>query len=167
MFFAFFTPFFFSFFKTIFLEILGVLIQHCARFYVFSAKNCGEISSQSWPLSAIFFNFPIVQWSSAVGCRGFKLFVWKFGITAIREPMHYGEVEKNSWKWSTLGAYFSAVFLQKIRKILHNAVLTPQECLNKIVLKKMKKKGVKRAKNMLLMFVKVKLGVKKIVLVNA
>ena len=35
-----------------------------------------------------------------------------------------------------------------------------------LVLKKLKK-GVKRAKNMLLMFIKVKLGVKKIVLVNA
>ena len=30
--------------------------------------------------------------------------------------MHYGEVEKNSWKWSTLGAYFSAVFCRKYVK---------------------------------------------------
>ena len=58
-------------------------------------------------------------------------------------------------------------FLQKIRKILLDAVLTPQESLKNFVLKKLKKKGVKRAKNMLLMFVKVKLGVKKIVSVNA
>ena len=48
--------------KQNFSEILGELIQHWARFYVFSAKNCGEISSQSWPLSAIFFNFPVVHW---------------------------------------------------------------------------------------------------------
>ena len=57
-------------------------------------------------------------------------------------------------------------FLQKIRITLLNAVLTPQESLKNFVLKKIKKKGVKKAKNMLLMFVKVKLGVKKIVLVN-
>jgi len=66
-----------------------------------------------------------------------------------------------------LGANFSAVFLQKIHIILLNAVLTPQESLKFFVLKKLRKKGMKRAKNMLLMFVKVKLGVKKIVLVNA
>ena len=29
------------------------------------------------------------------------------------ETMHYGEVEKNSQKWSTLGAYFSAIFRRK------------------------------------------------------
>ena len=46
-------------------------------------------------------------------------------------------------------------------------VLTPEESLKNFVLKKLKKKWAKRAKNMLLMFVKVKLGVKKIVLVNA
>ena len=51
--------------------------------------------------------------------------------------------------------------------ILLNAVFTPQESPKKIVLKKLKQKAVKRAKNMLLMFVKVKLGVKKIVLVSA
>ena len=51
--------------------------------------------------------------------------------------------------------------------ILLNAVSTPKKSLKIFVLKKMKKKGVKKAKNMLLMFVKVKLGVKKIVLVNA
>ena len=62
---------------------------------------------------------------------------------------------------------FLRSFSQKIRIILLNAVFTPQESLKKFVLKKLKKKGVKRAKNMLLMFVKVKLGVKKIVLVNA
>ena len=81
--------------------------------------------------------------------------------------MHYGEVEKNSLKWSTLGAYFSADLLPKIHINLLNSVLTPEESLKKIFLKKLKKKWVKKAKNMLLMFVKVKLGVKKIVLVNA
>ena len=45
--------------------------------------------------------------------------------------MHYGEVEKNSQKWSTLGAYFV-----KLRKILLNAVFTPQESLKNFVLKK-------------------------------
>ena len=29
------------------------------------------------------------------------------------DAMHYGEVEKNSRKWSTLGAYLSAVFCRK------------------------------------------------------
>ena len=56
---------------------------------------------------------------------------------------------------------FLCSFLQKILKILLNALLTPQESLKNLVLKKLKKKGVKRAKNTLLMFVKVKLGVKK------
>ena len=65
------------------------------------------------------------------------------------------------------GGLFLRSFSQKIRIILLNAVLTPQESLKNLVLKKLKKKGVKKAKNMLLMFVKVKLGVKKIVLVNA
>ena len=57
--------------------------------------------------------------------------------------------------------------MQKMHIILLNAVLTPKESLKNFVLKKLKKKGAKKAKNMLLMFVKVKLGVKKIVLVNA
>ena len=60
--------------------------------------------------------------------------------------------------WELISPQF---FLQKIRIILLNAVLTPQESLKCFVLKKTKKKGVKKA--MLLMFVKVK----KIVLVNA
>ena len=64
------------------------------------------------------------------------------------------------------GGLFLRSFSQKIRIILLNAVLTPQESLKNLVLKKLKKKGVKKAKNMLLMFVKVKLGVKKIVYVN-
>ena len=59
-------------------------------------------------------------------------------------------------------------FLQKIRITLLNAVLTPQESLKNFVLKKTEEeRGEKGKKNMLLMFVKVKLGVKKIVLVNA
>ena len=67
-----------------------------------------------------------------------------------------------------MGAYFSPVFfLQKIRIILFNAVLTPQESLKNLVLKNLKKEGVKKAKNMLHMFVKVKLGIKKNVLINA
>ena len=67
------------------------------------------------------------------------------------------------------GSLFLRSFLQKIRKILLNAVLTPQESLKNFVLKKLGKKGVKKAKkkNMLLVFGKVKLGVKKIVSVNA
>ena len=70
------------------------------------------------------------------------------------------KIAESGQLWELISPQF---FLQKILKILLNAVLTPQ----KFVLKKLKKKGVKRAKNMLLMFVKVKLGVKKIVLVNA
>ena len=62
---------------------------------------------------------------------------------------------------------FLRIFLQKIRIILLNAVLTPQESLKNLVLKKMKKKRVKKPKNLLLMFVKVKLGIKRIVLLNA
>ena len=62
--------------------------------------------------------------------------------------------------------FLRSFFLQKIRKILLNAILTPQESLKIFVLKKLKKKGVKKAKNMLLVFGKVKLGVKKIVLVS-
>ena len=60
--------------------------------------------------------------------------------------MHYGEVEKNGWKWSTLRAYFLRSFLQKICKSLLNAVFTPQESMKNIVLKKMKQKLVKKAK---------------------
>ena len=61
------------------------------------------------------------------------------------------------------GSLFLCSFLQKVRKILLNAVSTPKESLKNVVLKKLKKKGVKRAKNMLLLFGKVKLGVKKMV----
>ena len=70
---------------------------------------------------------------------------------------------KKLLKVVNFGGVFLRSFLQKIRKILLNAVLTPQESLNNLVLKKkkMKKKGVKKAKNMLLVFGKVKLGVKK------
>ena len=74
---------------------------------------------------------------------------------------------KKQQKVVNFGSLSLRSFLQKIRITLLNAVLTPQESLKNFVLKKIKKKGVKKAKNMLLMFVKVKLGVKKIVLVNA
>ena len=33
---------------------------------------------------------------------------WK--LLSAHTTLHYGEVEKNGWKWSTLRAYFSAVF---------------------------------------------------------
>ena len=72
-------------------------------------------------------------------------------------------IAKSGQLWELI----SPQFLQKIRIILLNAVFTSQESLKNVVLKKLKKKWVKRAKNMLLMFVKVKLGVKKIVFVNA
>ena len=52
--------------------------------------------------------------------------------------------------------------MRKIHIILLNAVSTPKESLKIFVLKKLKKKGAKKAKNMLLMFVKVKLGVKEL-----
>ena len=79
-----------------------------------------------------------------------------------------GKLKKKTAESGQLWEFISPqFFLQKIRIILLNAVLTPQESLTKIVLKKSKKKGVKKAKNMLLMFVKVEHGVKKIVLVNA
>ena len=64
------------------------------------------------------------------------------------------------------GSLFLRSFSQKIRIILLDAVFTPQESLKNFVLKKLKKKGVKKAKNMLMVFGKVKLGVKKIVLVS-
>ena len=73
--------------------------------------------------------------------------------------MHYGEVV--NFRSLSLRS-----FLQKIRIILLNSALTPQESLKNLVLKKLKKKEDKKAKNMLLLFGKVKLGVKKIVLVN-
>ena len=62
------------------------------------------------------------------------------------QPMHYGEVEKNGWKWSTLRAFFSAVCSENTCKKLLNAVLTPQESMKNLVLKKLKQKMVKKAK---------------------
>ena len=53
--------------------------------------------------------------------------------------MHYGEVV--NFRSLSLRS-----FLQKIRIILLNSALTPQESLKNLVLKKLKKKGVKRAK---------------------
>ena len=60
--------------------------------------------------------------------------------------LHYGEVEKNGWKWSTLRAFFSAVCSENTCKKLLNAVLTPQESMKNLVLKKLKQKMVKKAK---------------------
>ena len=74
------------------------------------------------------------------------------------------KIAESGQLWELISPQF---FLQKKCIILPNAVITTQEYLKFFVLKKLKKKGVKKAKNMLLMFVKVKLGVKKIVLVNA
>ena len=62
---------------------------------------------------------------------------------------------KKLLKVVNFGGVFLRSFLQKIRKILLNAVWTPQESLKNFVLKKLKKKGVKKAKNMLLVFGKV------------
>ena len=63
---------------------------------------------------------------------------------------------------------FLRSFLQKIRKSLLNAVLTPQESIIKSSFEKNEAEtGKKRPKNLLLMFVKVKLGIKRIVLLNA
>ena len=65
---------------------------------------------------------------------------------APRVTLHYGEVEKNGWKWSTLRAFFSAVCSENTCKKLLNAVLTPQESMKNLVLKKLKQKMVKKAK---------------------
>ena len=62
------------------------------------------------------------------------------------------KVAESGQLWELISQQF---FLQKIRKILLNAVLTPQESLKNFVLKKLKKKGVKKAKNMLMVFGKV------------
>ena len=56
-------------------------------------------------------------------------------------------------------------FAENTHNFAQRSVNSPR-ISEKIVLKKLKKKGVKKAKNLLLLFVKVKLGVKKIVLVN-
>ena len=53
------------------------------------------------------------------------------------------KIAESGQLWELISPQF---FLQKIRKILLNAVLTPQESLKNLVLKKMKKKGVKKAK---------------------
>ena len=63
-----------------------------------------------------------------------------------KHTLHYGEVEKNGWKWSTLRAFFSAVCSENTCKKLLNAVLTPQESMKNLVLKKLKQKMVKKAK---------------------
>ena len=67
-------------------------------------------------------------------------------ISTAFDAMHYGEVEKNGWKWSTLRAFFSAVCSENTCKKLLNAVLTPQESMKNLVLKKLKQKMVKKAK---------------------
>ena len=63
--------------------------------------------------------------------------------------------------------FFRSFFLQKIRIILLNAVLTSKESLKNPVLKKIEEEKGENSKNLLLMYVKVKLGIKRIVLLNA
>ena len=45
----------------------------------------------------------------------FLISLWHYLLLGFRDhcSMHYGEVEKNSWKWSTLEGYFSAIFCRK------------------------------------------------------
>ena len=53
----------------------------------------------------------------------------------VGAPLHYGEVEKIAESGQLWGLISPQFFLQKIRKILLNAVLTPQESLKNFVLK--------------------------------
>ena len=84
----------------------------------------------------------------------------------IREQCTMGKLKKIAES----GQLWKLISPQSFAENMHNFA---QRCVNspriseKFSFEKLKKKGVKRAKNMLLMFVKVKLGVKKIVLVNA
>ena len=84
--------------------------------------------------------------SFAVFCFRFAMYHILIPVILIIQPMHYGEVEKNGWKWSTLRAFFSAVCSENTCKKLLNAVLTPQESMKNLVLKKLKQKMVKKAK---------------------
>ena len=59
---------------------------------------------------------------------------------------------------------FLCSFLQKIRIIFLNAVLTPKESLKNPVVKKIEEEKGEKSKNLLLMCVKVKQGIKGIVL---
>ena len=53
----------------------------------------------------------LIFWSSITQAESIR------SICKAQTPMHYGEVEKNGWKWSTLRAYFSAVFCRKYVKV--------------------------------------------------
>ena len=90
---------------------------------------------------------------------------WKYPY--VMQSMHYAEVEKFGLKWSTLTSHFSAHFCTKGAKFLTGMSELPKN-LKKI--KKWKLKinwGRKKTKNLLLVFAKKKVGVKKIVLINA
>ena len=57
-----------------------------------------------------------------------------------------GKLKKKWLKVVNFKSLFLRSFLQKIRKSLLNAVLTPQESMKNLVLKKLKQEMVKKAK---------------------
>ena len=83
------------------------------------------------------------------------------------QPMHYAEVEKLCLKWSTLTSHFSAHFCTKGAKFLTGMSELPKNPRKNLKLKIEGDVRQKKAKNLLLMFAKVNLGVKKFVSPNA
>ena len=81
--------------------------------------------------------------------------------------MHYAEVEKSCQKWSTLTTHFSAHFCTKGAKFLTGMSELPKNPRKNLKLKIEGDVRQKKAKNLLLMFAKVNLGVKKFVSPNA
>ena len=81
--------------------------------------------------------------------------------------VHYAEVEKSCQKWSTLTTHFSAHFCTKGAKFLTGMSELPKNPRKNLKLKIEGDVRQKKAKNLLLMFAKVNLGVKKSVSPNA
>ena len=81
--------------------------------------------------------------------------------------MHYAEVEKLCLKWSTLTSHFSAHFCTEGAKFLTGISELPKNPRKNLKLKIEGDVRQKKAKNLLLMFAKVNLGVKKSVSPNA
>ena len=80
--------------------------------------------------------------------------------------MHYAEVEKLGLKWLTLTTRFSAHFCTEGAKYLTGMSKLPKN-LKKRKMKIEEELRQKKAKNLLLVFAKKKVGVTKIVLINA
>ena len=115
-------------------------VTFCLEMVMFLLKN------EKFLISSSHSSGPIVQWTNG--------------------PMHYGEVEKKCQKWSTLEYDFSTDFHPKwVKYWLKLSELFKNGKKEKIE-KGKRKMERKNANNLLLVFVKVKLGVKKSVLVR-